>query len=153
MYFKYADVKASTEMTMDDLEKFAREKGKKAEKDLKKIKDLKKKEEKVSSQIKEAARRKIVAAYVTFEDKFQRDVAIKAFAASPLTFCCTSCCGKCCCDEDHHLLGGRLVHVNPATSPDNIIWANMDLGFCDIFLRRLVSWIITIALWAVSNFI
>lgn len=42
------------------------------------------------------------------------------------------------------------MHVEPAPAPSNINWANLDASKKELFLRRIISWLITLALWAIT---
>jgi hypothetical protein len=151
-YRKYAKINAVVEVGMEDIEVLAKETGnKKAKKSYKKIEKVKIAEVKIEQKIKNIQNNKggIVAAYITFEDKSQNDKALYAYQDNPCSKCCYSIC--CCCYGDNpHILDKKYIKVGEAPAPSNITWSNMDASGKERLIRRGISWIITICLWAVT---
>ena len=132
----------------------AKEKGKKALKDFKTIEKIKKNQDKLEEKIdklKNVKNTQVLSAFVTFETKAQRDLVYSHYQKSPLARCCFAI-GCCSFKKDANYLQGKYLKVTAATDPSNIIWENMNYGSLNKFLRRLISWGITIALWIISNY-
>lgn len=129
--------------------------GKKSQKEFKKIQKMKESQNKIQSKIHKAKNDKktaVLSAFITFEDKIQRDAVYAYYQRSPFTRCCfkISCCGF---KRDPNVFGGSYLSVYDAPDPSSIKWTNMDTGTIEKILRRLVSWAITIVLWIASKVI
>jgi len=116
------------------------------------ITKLKNKQEKLKSQLKleqSGRRSNVVAAYITFETKEQRDDAYFHFHKSPFSSLAYAFFG-CCYRKSANIFHDTYLKIRNAPSPNNILWANLDYDITEKFFRRLVSWLITVGFWAIS---
>lgn len=139
-------------MTYEDIQRLAREGNSKKLREFKPIRKLKERQEKLKKRLQHETRGRrstVVAAYVTFETKAQRDEIHRRYHKSPLNRFCYSFC-ECWFKDDLNVFHDTYLKVKEAPAPCDILWANLDIEQSEKFLRRLVSWFITIGLWAVS---
>jgi hypothetical protein len=103
---------------------------------------------KKEERVKQAAQAKsqASAAFVTFEYSSHRDVVINKHFATPFHIACFPLC-HCCYKKDHHVLENKFLKTSTPPAPANINWLNMDSKGFERFVRRLFSWLVTIALW------
>lgn len=153
-YGKWADKKEATspDVNYDELLKISMAGGKKSQKEFKQIRKMKESQDKIQHKIRKVKNDKktqVLSAFITFEDKAQRDAVYAYYQRSPFTRCCFAIC---CCgfSNDPAAFNGSYLSVHDAPDPSSIKWINMDAGNIEKTLRRLVSWIITIALWVAS---
>jgi len=152
-YKKWAKERTpSKEISMEDLDEIAKKSGKKARKEYNQIAKVKKNEIKIENKINNLHNQKggVVCAYITFENKLERDKVLRGYDASQASGFFYKCCSSCF-EKDQHNFHGKYLRVSGAPSPSNINWANMDASSLEKFLRRVISWLITICLWAISN--
>lgn len=153
-YFKYSNRKTLGEtITFQSLSELAEKNGKRARSDLKKIQRIKDKEIALFAQIdrmKHTKKTKIVSAFVTFETKEQRDEAYKLFGSTDFQRGCFSIC-PCVYSKNYLIFEESYLNVHDAPAPTNIEWLNMEISDTQKFFRRLLSWGITIILWAISK--
>ena len=154
-YKKWSASKASPLLAVEyqDLKKIANENGEKALSDFKKVDRMKKIQESIQNKIETARnikRGQAVAAFITFEDQTQRDIAFSHFQSSvfqrfwyPIF--------PCFYKKDPNVFEKAYLHVTDAPAPSNITWPNMNTSRFEKFLRRLSSWIVTLALWVASK--
>ena len=133
----------------------AKEGGEKALADFRKVQRMKRIQDYLQSKIEKARNMKrgqAIAAFITFEDKTQRDFALSYFQSSvfqrvwfsifPFLF-----------KKDPNVFEKAYLNVVAAPAPSNITWPNMNATRLEKFLRRISSWIITITLWIASRLI
>ena len=115
------------EISFDEIEDIALDKGTSALKQFKKIRRLRRKEQICEEKIDEIKHdtSKAIAAFVTFEFPSERDKALFAFHSSPLSHCCFPLC-KNCLKKDKNYLEGAYLKTKKPTGPSNIVWSNMD---------------------------
>jgi len=140
------------EVQYEDLYALAKS-NKKALKAFKPIEKLKTKQDKLEekiSKLKNDKNSRALSAFVTFDNKKDRDTVYYHYQKSPLTRCCFSL--GCCKFRNHaNYFEGKYLKVTAATDPSNIIWENMNVSSLNKLLRRLLSWGITIVLWIISK--
>ncbi len=140
------------QVSYEDLVALSKQKGKKAITEFKKIEKLKIKQENLQAkivQLKNDKKSNVISAFITFENKPQRNIIYTAYQKSPLIRCCFTlgCAGK----REVNVMEAKFLKVTKPTDPSNIIWHNMNVGGLSKFWRRLISWVITIILWIISK--
>jgi len=139
-------------LTYADIKALARQGNLRMLREFRAIRKLKEQQQKLKSQLKHENNQKksqVLAAFVTFETREQRDDAFTRFQKSPFARFCYSFC-SCSYEKDINIFHGSYLKVKDAPAPNNILWANLDVTQFEKFLRRLVSWIITVGFWAIS---
>ncbi len=144
---------SAREVNFDDLAEIAKKNGRKARKEYNQIVKVKKEEINPEKKIKTIQKQKdgVVCAYITFENKLERDKVLRGYDSNQANGCLYRCCGSCF-TKDQHNFHGKYLKVRGAPAPTNINWANMDASSTEKILRRILSWLITICLWAVSKY-
>jgi len=146
------DSSKAKKLTYNDLKAMARQGSIRMLREFRAIRKVKEQQNKLKSQLKHenySKKSQVLAAFVTFETKEQRDDAFTRFQKSPFARFCYNFC-SCLYEKDINIFHGSYLKVKDAPAPNNILWANLDVTQLEKFLRRLVSWLITIGFWAIS---
>ena len=147
------DSSKAKKLTYNDLKAMARQGSIRMLREFRAIRKVKEQQNKLKSQLKHenySKKSQVLAAFVTFETKEQRDDAFTRFQKSPFARFCYNFC-SCLYEKDINIFHGSYLKVKDAPAPNNILWANLDVTQLEKFLRRLVSWLITIGFWAISK--
>lgn len=150
----YSTQNVKSELSYDELYHLAQHGGRKMMKDFKLVSRLETAHTRLKSRLRTVSTKKtsrIRTAFITFETKEQRDEVYKHFQHSFLSQLLFSLCGPCGSKKNDNVFFGSYLKVRKATAPNDVLWANLSLSKTEKFFRRIVSWIITIGLWAIST--
>jgi len=92
---------------------------------------------------------RIVCAFVTFSSVPARNRILDKFSSSSFDRFARILC-SCCYTKDLSF-HGKLIYAKSAEDPGSILWENLGEPGPIIFLRRMGSFILTVAMWAISG--
>ncbi|KAL4437681.1 hypothetical protein ABPG74_012356 [Tetrahymena malaccensis] len=110
-----------------------------------KISSLIDKEKAKQKEQESSGQKKIISAFVTFETMRNRDIAYYAMYQTYLDKFIESCLFCCKNKNDMRRFEYRLLEVKSAPAPEDIIWENFSISFCNKLFRILFSLLITLA--------
>jgi len=119
--------------------------------DIQKIKEKQSKLKKKIEHQKRHVKHVPIAAFVTFETQQERNDAYMKFHKSHFSRVAFRIFPSFY-RKDVNVFQGNYLKVKAAPSTDNLLWANIGVSKFQKFLRRILSWIITIGFWAISKF-
>ncbi|EAR89910.3 tRNA (GuanineN(7))methyltransferase, putative (macronuclear) [Tetrahymena thermophila SB210] len=109
-----------------------------------KISSLIEKEKKIQKEQERSGQKKIISAFVTFQTMRNRDIAYYAMYQTYLDKFIESCLFCCKNKNDMRRFEYRLLEVKSAPAPEDIIWENFSISFCNRFIRIIFSTLITL---------
>jgi hypothetical protein len=118
-----------------------------AKKEYDHVKELKEKKNKVEKQMDALSRHKdtrVITAFVTFNTIEARNSIYKMMKLTKLQRFFS------CCSSSKHRFEGKVLTVDSADDPSNILWSNLELTQVEKLLRRLTSLLITVLLFIIT---
>jgi len=91
---------------------------------------------------------KIYNTFITFRSINEKVNFYEAFSSTPLQRCCLSCCSS---KYDIRVMKGKVLKVQSAPQPINILWENIQYSSASKRIRRAIGWAITLLLFVIRK--